>query len=296
MRPPPFRRAGRPDEDDHGHEDEDDDLGERRQVRDAVGLDQPDEEPGDDGAEDGPEAADDDDREEDDDEVASHVGRDRPEGGREHAREARESDAEAEHRRHPTAHVDAERASPLGGLRRGAHDHADPGLGEQEADADADRDGEETGEELVGREVEAAHGDLAAEPGGNLVGQTRHAVPQLHGLDEDEREAEGEQEVVERVEVEQPPHEQPLHEDAEQEHDDRHEDEGDPEVHLELGEQDGGKDGPEHVGRAVGEVDDAEDAEDHGEAERGEGIEASGREALQGVLDELTHVTVRSRV
>jgi hypothetical protein len=61
-----------------------------------------------------------------------------------------------------------------------------------------------------------------------------------------------------------------------------------------LGEQNGRDDGAEHVTGTVREVDHTEHAEDDSEAEGGQGVEAPCRQALQGVLDESAHVTVRS--
>ena len=67
----------------------------------------------------------------------------------------------------------------------------------------------------------APSGDPAVEPGRQLVGQPGDAVLALDQVDEQQREPEGEQEVVERVEPQQPLDEQPLHQHAEQEHRDR---------------------------------------------------------------------------
>ena len=160
----------------------------------------------------------------------------------------------------------------------------------QQADGETDDDGEDAREDRVDREVDAADRHLAAETRGDLVGQPGDAVALLDRLDDDEREAEGEQEVVERVELEQPSHEQALHEHPEAEHDDRHDHEGRPEADAQLGEQHRCDDGAEHVAGAVREVDDPEHAEDDGQAECGQCVEATGREALQRVLDECAHV------
>ena len=54
-------------------------------------------------------------------------------------------------------------------------------------------------------------------------------------------------------------------------------------------EQDGRADGPEHVAGAVAEVDDAEDAEDHGQSQRGQRVETAQGQALERVLDEGGH-------
>ena len=65
---------------------------------------------------------------------------------------------------------------------------------------------------------------------------------------------------------------------------------------LQLAEEHRGDDGAEHVAGAVGEVDDPEHAEDHGEAQRGQRVEAAGGEPLEGVLDEFAHVSRSVRV
>ena len=76
--------------------------------------------------------------------------------------------------------------------------------------------------------------ELAVEAGRHRVGQARRRRTSLDRLDEHERQPEGEQEVVERVERQQPAHEQPLHEHPEAEHEDRHDDERDPEADVQL--------------------------------------------------------------
>jgi hypothetical protein len=172
MRSPPARRgrkAGRPDEDDQGHQDEDGYLRVGRCVGDAVGLHEAHEEAGHDRAEDRAEATDDDDGKQDDDEVAAHLRRDRPEGCREDAGEAGKCNAEAEDGGDPSSDVDPERTGPLRRLGGRADDHADPGLGEQQPGEEADRDREQAREQLVRGQTDTGDGHLAVEAGRQLV-------------------------------------------------------------------------------------------------------------------------------
>ena len=83
-------------------------------------------------------------------------------------------------------------------------------------------DGEDGHEDLVLRQAQTGRSPPALEPGGQLVRQPRDAVATLDEVDEEQRDAEGQQEVVERVEPQQPAHEQPLHQHAEPEHQHRH--------------------------------------------------------------------------
>ena len=178
----------------------------RPRVALAVGLDQADEEAGHDRAEDRAEAADHDDGEQDDDEDAAHVGVDRRGTGR---RSTPASPASAmpkpntgvtqrptlmpRARERSASSVEARTIMPTRVLVSSSQT--------RDADERARRRPRRPGRS-TGRHRPIV--DPALEPGGQLVRQRRDAVAALDQVDEHQREAEGQQEVVERVEPEQP--------------------------------------------------------------------------------------------
>ena len=68
--------------------------------------------------------------------ISAVIARDR---SREDAGQAGQGDAETEDGGDPAPDVDAQGPGALGVLGRGPHDHADPGAGQDQADAHADR-------------------------------------------------------------------------------------------------------------------------------------------------------------
>ena len=83
-----------------------------------------------------------------------------------------------------------------------------------------------------------------------------------------------------------PLQEQPLDQDAEAADGERGQDQRPPVADAEIGEQEPGAEGAQHVLGPVGEVDDVEQAEDHGEPEREDGVERAVDEADQELAEQ----------
>ena len=77
----------------------------------------------------------------------------------------------------------------------------------------------------------------------------------------DERQAEGKEQAVERVEAGEPLEEQALDDRPDRADNQRREDKGEPIIEARILEQEISGEGPHHIERAVGEIDDREHAE-----------------------------------
>ena len=93
-----------------------------------------------------------------------------------------------------------------------------------------------------------------------------------HALD-DEREAEGQEQAVEVIEVVEPTQEEALDQDAGEADDDRRDDECPPVIQTGVLQQEISRKGAHHVLGAVREIDDVEQSEDDGETEAQQRIE-----------------------
>jgi len=94
-------------------------------------------------------------------------------------------------------------------------------------------------------------------------------------------EAEGRKKAVEVVEPVQPAQHRALDQDAEQADQQRGDQQHHPVVQAETGDADVGGEGAHHVQRAVREVDDVQQAEDDGQAQREHGVEGAVDQAEQ---------------
>ena len=107
----------------------------------------------------------------------------------------------------------------------------------------------------------------------NGVGHAGGAEIVLEQALEDERQAEGEQEAVERIETGEPLEEQPLDHGPYGADDQRRQDQRIPVIEAGQGQQEIGGEGAHHVERAVREIDDIQHAEDDGKAEAEQRVE-----------------------
>ena len=121
------------------------------------------------------------------------------------------------------------------------------------------------------------------------VGHARGAEIVLKQPLDDEREAEGEKQAVERIEAGEPLEEQALDDRPDRADDQRREDEGEPIIEARVLKQEISGEGPHHVERAVGEIDDRQHAEDDREPEAQQRIERAVDEADQQLAVELRH-------
>ena len=134
--------------------------------------------------------------------------------------------------------------------------------------------------------------DHEAEVGGRRpgrrggVGLAGDAEPVAERAFDDEREAEGEEQAVERVEAVEARQGEALDDDAEEADEERRQDERRPVADAEIGEQQVADEGAEHVERAVGEVDDAQQAEDDREAEAEHRVERAVDQADEELAEE----------
>jgi hypothetical protein len=158
-------------------------------------------------------------------------------------------------------------------LGAGAQVGAEARALDQEPGGQADGDGgDHDPGPVVGQDHEAEIGG-AGQQLRHVVGLARDAVLAAEHAFEDQRQAEGEEQAVQRVEPVQALEHQALDDDAEDADDQRREDQRPPVVHAPGVQHDPGGEGADHVQRAVREVHDVEQAEDHREAEAEHGVE-----------------------
>ena len=122
---------------------------------------------------------------------------------------------------------------------------------------------------------------------GHRVGLARHAVELAEHAFEDQRQAESQQQAVQRIEPVQPLEKSALDDHAQHAHDERRQDQRDPVVDAELVQHDPGGEGAQHVQRAVREVHDVQQAEDHGQPQAEHGVERA--------VDQAQHELARER-
>ena len=209
------------------------------------------------------------------------------------AAEAREKDAEREDAGEEPFLVDAERRHHLAILSRGAHQHAPGRAVEDEPDERENERSERDQQQVVSREGVAEEVDRALEAGRARAEQLARAPDQQHEILDDERDAEGREQLKQNRRVVDA---------AQQQHFDQRADHGD----AERGEHDRGPEangaaepvgqrvtdiGAEHVEGAMGEIDDAGYAENDREAGSDEKQRAGAREPG----DELDEVEAQGR-
>ena len=105
------------------------------------------------------------------------------------------------------------------------------------------------------------------------IGQARGAEEIAEGALEHQREAEGEQQSIEMIELVEPLQEEPLDDDSGHPHDEGRDDDRPPITQPGILQQEERGEGAQHVLGAMGEIDDVEHAEDDGEPEAEQRIE-----------------------
>lgn len=118
------------------------------------------------------------------------------------------------------------------------------------------------------------------------IGLAGRAVEIAEGAFDGERQAEGEEEAVERIERIEPSQHRAFDNGADEADEKGRENERRPIADAQIGEQQPGHEGAEHILRTVGEVDDAQEPEDDGEAEAQERIEGAVDEPDQQLPEE----------
>ena len=263
-------QAPGPHDQHHGHDEEDEDDGDFWKDQDAKGVELGDQHGRDKGADDAAEAADHDHDEHFDDDAQVHgvmhgIARDL-----QRAAERREEDADGEHRGEQPFLIDAERCDHVAVLRRGAHQNAPAGALEQKVeDAEHDR-AEHDQEQIVGRDILAEEIDRALEAGRAAADQIVRAPDQHHEVLHHQRQAEGGEQLEQFRRMIDPAQQHHLDQHAEDGDDKGGDDDAAPKAERAgkaLGQRE--RDiGADHVEGAMGEIDDAGDAEDDREAGR----------------------------
>ena len=282
----PSEQAGRPDQQHDDHDGEDHGIRRLGEKHFGQALDNAKREAGQDRAHDRPHAADDDHREHDDDQIGAHLRRYVIDRRRHDAGERRESDAEAIGQRHHARHVDAEGAHQRRVFGRSAQIGAEPRPLDREPGGKThhERERDHPGA-VIGQEHEAEIAS-ALQRIRHRIGLPRRAVIIAEQAFDDQRQAEGEQESVERIEAAQLLQQHPLDDDAERADQDRHDHQRRPIIDAEILQQHIGDEGAHHVLRAVGEIDDVEHAENDGEPETQERVERAVDQAEQKLAEQ----------
>ncbi len=283
----------------HGHDQK---LGDQRELgkvhgktaerdeaeADAQGLDLGDQHGGDIGSDDRAHAADD-----DHDEGVGDRGQIHAEIGRlardlERAAEPREPGADREHGREQERLVDAERAEHLAILRRGAHQAAEARAREHDIEGAEHERGDDDQESVVARHAAAEDVEGAAQAGRPRSQQVVGSPQPQHGVVDDQEKRECGEELEQFRRDIDAAQDDDLDRCADCGHHDRgeHDPAPEPDRAAERRHQRVGDIGPEHIERAVRDIDDARDAENEGEPGRDE-EQARGRsEAVEGLKSE----------
>ncbi len=194
-------------------------------------------------------------------------------GGGHHAGQRGEADAETVGEGDHARHVHTEGLHQRGVLGGRAQVGAELGAFDDEPRGQAhDERGRHHPAAVVGQEHEAqvlrAH-----ELRRNGVGLARGAVLVPEQALDDQRNAEGEQQAVEVVQLVQPLEHEALDQHAGDADHDGRDQQRPPVADAQLVEQQPGHEGAHHVLGAVREVDDVEQTEDHGQPQREQGVE-----------------------
>ena len=192
---------------------------------------------------------------------------------RQHAGERGERHAAAVGGRDQQRHVDAEGLQQRRILGGGAQRRAQAGALDDEPGAEAHRDRRDDHPGPIDRQDHEAEIDRAGERGGHRIGLAGGAEHLVQRAFDDERQAEGQQQTVQRIEPVQMAQEQPLDDDAEQADRQRREHQRGPVVDAEQLQPEQRGERAERVEGAVGEIDDAHQAEDHRQPEAQQRVE-----------------------
>src|SRR5574343_1851027 len=266
-------QAGRADQQDDDHDHEDDHAGGFRVEHLGHALDQPQPEPGQDRAHDRAHAADDDDGEDDDDQVGAHQRIDLEDWRRQHASEGGQSDAVAVGDGDQQRHVDAQGLDHLRIFGAGAQVGAELGPFDHVPGAETDgQRGDDDPATIDGQEHEAEI-DAAGQRLRYLVAFAGNAELVPEDALDDQRQAEGQQQAVEVVELVESAQHQAFDQHPDDADDQRRGDQRHPVVDAEAGQRDPGDKGPHHVLRTMAEIDDVQQAEDDRQPEAENGVE-----------------------
>src|SRR2546428_54164 len=269
----PPEQPGWPDQQYDGHDDEDYRVRGLGKKHLGQPFDNAEPEAGNDGAHDRAHAADHHDREHHDDEVGTHLRADVVDRRGHDAGERRKRHAKAIGQSDHAWHIGADGAYQRGVLGGGAEIGAELGALDHEPGGQTYPEGEDDHPGPVVRKEHETEVLPALQQVRDAVGQARGAEIVAKNALNDKRQAEGEQQPVEMIELVQPLQKEPLDHDATgADHDGRHNERG-PVVEADILQQEKGHKGAHHVLGAMGEIDDVEHAEDHGQPEAQQCIE-----------------------
>src|SRR5215475_2559296 len=201
-----------------------------------------------------------------------------------HAGKAGEADPEGGNRRHVGRQRDAERADHVGILHAGPHHPAERGAIDDEPRRRHGGGGNRQDHQPIARVDEVADQDLAAQFRRDRERQRRGAEHDAQALLDHHGEAEGEQQAEDRIRAVEAAEQQALDHDADDADDDRRDYERAGKADA-AGEQHG-QIGTDGVKPAMGEIDDAAEREDEGQAERDEQVISADQEAVENLLEE----------
>ena len=288
----PAEQAPGPEDQDHRHDQEHQDQRAVGENLDAEGLEQADQDGGEEGPADAAHTADhhDDEGRRDDVEIHQQVGAalgqlDRP-------AEPGQRRAEEQHAGEQPALVDAEGGDHLAVEGRRAHQRAPARAVEQQPQAGQHERRDRDQHEIVFRQALAEDRDRAGETGRARTDQVfRTPDPQGDILD-DQDHAEGRDQLEQFRRPVDAAQQQDLHRHADQADRGRGKQDGDPETDraaADRGDRGHADIGAQHVEGAVGEVHDPRDAEDDRKAGRNEEQRSRAGKARQQCDDEFTH-------
>ncbi len=243
--------------------------------------------PADIGARHAAEPAEHDDREGREDEVAADVGRERVDRCEQRARNAGERGAEREGQQIRALDIDAHQPRGLAILDHGADRLA--GHGAREEQHQAERDAGHRDEHDHARDAcpQAEQLDHAARIGaGEAVAFA--ARDRQHGVLEQDEQAEGGEDLHHRLVLQRLQHE-PLHHEPDDEHQRRDQKHRVVRADSELREAEEGRIHGDHHELALGEIDDAHDAEDQVQPDADEAVDPAEQDAGDQDVEERFH-------
>jgi hypothetical protein len=219
----------------------------------------------------------------DDDEVGEEVRRLTRDLQR--AAEAGEQRTEREHDCEQRRLVHAERADHLAVLGGRAHEAAEAGLGEREVERDQHQRADEDEKEVVARQPAAEHVDRAAQAGRARAQQVLRPPQPQHRVADHQHEREGGEQLKQFRRAVDAPQQHDLDCGADEPDQDRRRDNAAPEPEpARDARRDGRRDvGAQHVKRAMGDVDDAGDAEDERQSGGDQKQTGGGRQPVESL-------------
>jgi hypothetical protein len=204
------------------------------------------------------------------------------------AAEPGEEGAEREHGGEQDSLVDAERADHLAVLRGGAHQPAEPRLGERDVkDREHDR-AERDEQEVVARKTAAEDLDRAAQAGRARAEQVLRSPQPQHRVVDHQHQREGREQLEQLRRLVDAAKENDLDQRADHGDHQRRSDDAAPEAEpaADLRGEAVGEIDAQHVERAVRDIDDARDAEDQRQAGRDEEQPRCRRQPVEGLEQE----------